>query len=168
MRTFGLVSRNPVRLGALVALLPLVSACSLFGPPSAPIPPPGSAGADIAPVTDTIYAFDMPAGVQPVPEATTVASIALPQQRLPLLLADPGEAAARLPAPGKGRAYYFLSPGPGIVVDSRSLQPSFCLNQPTAPTLLHYSVLLLGDGKPQPLVSGRPVANTGEPPLPWC
>jgi hypothetical protein len=167
MRTLGFVSRNPSWLGAL-ALLPLLSACSLFGPSSAPIPPPAAGGAATMPITDTIFAFDMPMGVQPVPEATTVAAIADPQQRLPLYLADPGATATRLPAPGKGRAYYFLSPGPGTIVDSRTLAVSFCLNQPTAPTLLHYSVLLLGDGKPQPLASNRPVATTGEPPLPWC
>jgi hypothetical protein len=32
---------------------------------------------------------------------------------------------------------------------------------------LRYSVLLLGDGKPQPLIAGRPVANPGEA-LPPC
>jgi hypothetical protein len=166
MRTFGFVSRNPVRLGVL-ALLPLLSACSMFGPSSAPIPPPGSSGPETMPISDTVYAFDMPMGVQPVPEATTVAAIDPPEQRFPLSLADPGDAASRLPAPGKGRAYYFLAPAPGLIADSRSLTPAFCLNQPTEPNLLRYSVLLLGDGKPQPLIAGRPVANPGEA-LPPC
>ena len=166
MRTSGFVSRNPVRLVAL-ALLPLLSACSMFGPSSAPIPPPSASGPETLALSDTVYAFDMPMGVQPVPEATTVAAIDPPQQRFPLGLADPGEAAARLPVPGKGRAYYFLAPAPGLIADSRTLMPSFCLNQPTEPSLLRYSVLLLGDGKPQPLIAGRPVANPDEA-LPPC
>ena len=56
---------------------------------------------------------------------------------------------------------------PGLIADSRTLTPSFCLNQPTEPSLLRYSVLLLGDGKPQPVITGRPVAGPGEA-LPPC
>ncbi|HEY4201371.1 MAG TPA: hypothetical protein VGM83_12510 [Devosiaceae bacterium] len=147
-----------------IALALLLTACDSM----TPLPPPSNAPMAAPGMDPTVLAFDMPAGVQPVPELSTVASMPLAEQRISLQLTDPGNAGDRLPAPAKGRAYYFLGPPTGLDVDTRTLTPSFCTNQPTEPSLLRYSVLLLGDGTPQPITVNQPIAKPGDPALPRC
>jgi hypothetical protein len=139
-----------------------------------------------------IVALDLPAGIAPVPEASTLhfdfVSPTAGEKHVAaaLALTDPGELAGTLPPPGNGRAYYLLGfsegdksalrdaqawaralPAGSVNTGAKlpiSVAPRFCATEVVDVSRATYSVLvaLPGTARLEPLVLGQPIAATLE------
>jgi hypothetical protein len=174
-------------LAATAALLPLAG-CDSFGlGAAAPTPPPSRAldyrQDDLASV---ILALDLPAGLQPVQQASmarfdiTTAGKGDRHLKATLVLADGDAVDGGLPPPAAGRTYYLLGfadrdrkaitnaqqwlaglpPGSAPVV-TFEVTPKFCETGAIDPSVTRFSVLpaLPGAGPLLPLVNAQPVTT---------
>lgn len=109
------------RSACLAATLALAG-CSTFGP--APLPAPRGFDLLHDDIGGLLIAFDLPRGIGPMPNASTL-SYAVPNApplRLKLVPTDGENLANRLPPPGNGRAYYFFAVSPADQGAARAAQ----------------------------------------------
>lgn len=138
-------------------------------------------------VASLLIAFDLPRGIAPVPDASTLSFDAVMQAEgerhvmAVLVQADAGDVAGNLVPPGQGRAYYFFAfseadrpairevqalarmlppSGPGNIV-SLSLLPALCANGPVDLSATTMSVLVAAPGSTRlvPLIDRQSLAD---------
>lgn len=145
-----------------------------------------------------VVALDTPAGLQPIPEASTFrfdfVSAGQGERHVSAVLAltDPGELAGTLPPPANGRAYYLfgfsdadkaalreaqawartLPPGTANASGNFpvSIAPRFCSTGEIDPARASFSIhiALPGAARLEPLVIAQPVATTDGASAPPC
>lgn len=173
-------------IGAALALL-LLAGCSSFLPAT----PTKSRAIDFRhdDVASLVVAFDMPAGIRPVPETSTLRlALSVPGQgerqvTAPLGLADAADLAGTLPPPADTRTYFLFGFAPrdqaalrealawarsaGEPAGALAVAPSFCRTGPADPAA-YYSVQLALPGAAglAPLLRNQPIAQAGG--LPEC
>lgn len=171
-------------LGLLV-LPPLLAGCDSLGLGGAGNAAPPARAIDYRTddLSQAIFAFDLPSGVQPVPKASTAsldagaAGKAGRHLKASLVLADASDIDGQLPPPAAGRTYYLLgfgdkdkaalreaaswfgkqNPAPAIAF---VVAPNLCATQPVdiGGATLSVTPVLPGQPALQPLIASAPLA----------